>query len=747
MYQVSKSYKESMKNPLRNRSYFKVVLGLINQEAQMSAYVDSVEEYAGYSDLDRIFETSDVGTNYATYEQDFWPADGSMIFLPRSESDYIKNFLVTDEFASSETIIVFKFGYGSSDIRGLTIRFTGNYPSKFTVITSDGTEYDFENDSLIFETETVFSNTSEIKIRINEMSIPNNRVRISYVKFGLGLEYDNEWIKTIDSSRYASPISEELPEIDFVLNLKNEDQIFNVDNPSSEINFLESGQNFGVMCGYELDDGSIEWMNLHTLFVSEWSANDDTATIKAVDRFKFMEDSYYKGKYYPDGISLYDLALDVLSDAEIYESECFLDSYLKEVYVKNPLPNVSHKEALQIIANAGRCILDYDRNGKISLHHAFTPDFETESNGTVYYSDVTAIDKNTKKNEYATYEEAYWSADGSALFVPREGIQNTGYVSSQISDEDGLFTENPIITRTLNATYKSYGMLINFSGNLPKNFQIRTYLSDELLDDVEISSGIQESMEISYEFQEFDKIEIEFKETEPNSRIHIDYISLGSETDYRIEYGDMFTTPVGTQLEKIKNIKVTRTIYSNSETEEELSSDTITYYGENQIYYFSDPSYGYSVSLEESTSGKTATIVESGCYFVELSFSGFSVGDEIKTVIKGKKYNLSTSVYSEQIYNRGSDKEWINPLVSDYEHSVDLCKWLKDYYASGVEYELDYRGEPAIDPGDVIYQENKYNDELKVVVLESQLSFNGAISGGLLTRRLENVVRTKNGLG
>ena len=29
---------------------------------------------------------------------------------------------------------------------------------------------------------------------ITEMSVPNNRVRIDYIQFGLGLEYDNEWI-------------------------------------------------------------------------------------------------------------------------------------------------------------------------------------------------------------------------------------------------------------------------------------------------------------------------------------------------------------------------------------------------------------------------------------------------------------------------------------------------------------------------------------------------------------------------
>ena len=90
---------------------------------------------------------------------------------------------------------------------------------------------------------------------------------------------------------------------------------------------------------------------------------------------------------------------------------------------------------------------------------------------------------------------------------------------------------------------------------------------------------------------------------------------------------------------------------------------------------------------------------------------------------------------------------WNNPLISDYEHCKDVAEWLADYYASGVEYELDYRGEPALDAGDTIFQENKYVENLKVVVEEVQQTFNKRIVGALRTRRKERVDRAKNGLG
>ena len=498
-----------------------------------------------------------------------------------------------------------------------------------------------------------------------------------------------------------------------------------------------------VVMGYMLDNGKVEWLQMHSLYVYEWSASDEKATIKAVDVLKFLSDDYYKGQYYEAGITLYDLAVLVLEDAGVAQEDYYLDTYLKKIIVHNPLPNVRHKEALQIIANAGRCVLDYDRYGRIRIHSLFRPECETTSNGTTDYSDVSSIDTQTVKTDYATYENNRWLADGQMVFLPKSGVQNAGYVSLAVSDENGLFTENPIITRTLEAKYKAYGIYIEFGKNLPKKFVIRTYSDNVLHDTITIQSGIAENFELQYDFAEYDKVEIEFVETEPHNRIHVNYISLGSETAYKLEYDDLYSTPVGTQLDKIKNVKVARYLYSKSNVEDDLASETLVYDGNNAIYYMTDACYGYKASIEEAKSGQSVEIKSSGAYYVELAVSGVSVGEEIKIAVKGYKYNVSTAYTVQTINNRGTDKEWQNPLISDAEHGKLVTAWLADYFASGIQYELDYRGEPAIDCGDTIGQENKYDPDLKAIVEESQITFNaGLLGGGLITRRKECVART-----
>lgn len=528
-------------------------------------------------------------------------------------------------------------------------------------------------------------------------------------------------------------------------------EAFGIHSPSTVMkekgNFIMDGLIGGVTDKFQsvIDFFSNLKDSMGSLYVYEWSASDEKATIKAVDVLKFLEDDYYKGQYYEKGISLYDLAELVFADAGVGNDDYYLDTYLKKVTVYNPLPKVKHKEALQIIANAGRCVLDYDRYGRIRIHSLFQPSMETTSNGTTYYSDIKNVDIQTQKSDFATYEKNRWLADGKMLFLSKEDVQNTGYVSSAISDENGLFTENPVITRTLEAKYKAYGIYIAFSNKLPKKFIIRTYADNVLNDTLTIQSGIANDFEIQYDFPEYDKMEIEFVETEPNSRIHVDYISIGSETSYRIEYDDLYSTPVGTQLDRIKNVRVARYLYSKSSVEDELATEMLTYDGENAIYYMSDACYGYTVSIEDGKSGQLANVVSSGAYYVEIAVSGVAIGETVNITVKGYKYNVSTAYDVQTVNNRGTDKEWQNPIISNAEHSKQVATWLADYFSSGIEYELDYRGEPAIDCGDTIGQENKYDPDLKTIVEESQITLNaGLLGGGLVTRRKNSVARTKN---
>lgn len=63
-------------------------------------------------------------------------------------------------------------------------------------------------------------------------------------------------------------------------------------------------------------------------------------------------------------------------------------------------------------------------------------------------------------------------------------------------------------------------------------------------------------------------------------------------------------------------------------------------------------------------------------------------------------------------------------MMSDMGMANDLAEWLGDYYASGIEYEYDTRGNPEIDVNDIVYQENEFHKDMKVNIYRQTLNFN-----------------------
>ena len=71
------------------------------------------------------------------------------------------------------------------------------------------------------------------------------------------------------------------------------------------------------------------------------------------------------------------------------------------------MPVVSHKEALQLIANAGRCILYQDRSGNIFMKSSFVPDMEAASDNEAYFSHAGAVLDKKAKQSYAMTARDY----------------------------------------------------------------------------------------------------------------------------------------------------------------------------------------------------------------------------------------------------------------------------------------------------------------------------------------------------
>lgn len=738
MQKVSKAYKDSMKSSLRERAYIMLSFGLVNQEAQAKASIKA-GRFAYYSNKNNLFGEHGDDVVYATLEENFTKVDGSMLFPPRNtpgQSFYDTGLVGESLVSEAKCEVTIGLNTIPTDFKGLTINFGENYPVDFDVVGSTGQTIQFrDNTQSLWTTEEVLENTTSIKLVFYRMKNPQSRLRIYSIRFGYGLVYYNDSVMDSKLESYISPIGADVPQIDFYVQLKNYDHYFNVDNPKSAINYLETGQEMDILYGYQLPDSdTIEWIQGSHLLCSEWESDDNTATIRCQDVFRNMDSEYRKGLYSPSGKSYYDLAREILTDAGI--TSYYIDPRLKTLYTNNPMPRVQYKEALQIIANACRCTLGQTRFGDIQIKSSFMPGATVQTNGEAPFSHAAAIMEETEKDEYGTLAGNYTPVNGTMFFLPpgNKGSLNTGYVSEEVSNADGTFTKNPVITVTLGALRAYYGLKFVFGQTLPAAFTIRTYSGGNLVTTLQVTEEeIDKTTVVLYSFDDFDSLELEFTKTaEPYNRIVLNYLSLNDVTDFTMTRRDMTSSPKAIKQELVKEVIVPCYVYQQGNREENLINEEVDVVaGQIETYYVQDPSYGYIPKLDEVTG--RAEVVDWGNYYVTLKFK---VSGTYRLEVQGYRYKIVEKYATKTLHLRGKTVKWSNPLISDMQMATDLVEWLADYYTSGIEYEYDTRGNPEIDVTDVVFQENEFYPDMKVNIYRHTIGFNQAFSGRVTARRI-----------
>lgn len=718
MQAVSSAYRAEQKEYLREESYIWVYLGVISKEAQ--AHSVSNGTFAIYASPQLVNSTINFEGYYAIPEENFIKTDGTQFFLPRNKNSFaLYQGLVTQEMCDSVT---FTFGkYTHLDIKGLTIDFGEHYPTSFE-ITNGTYTYSYENDKPgQWITEDIFRDTAYITITPHAMIGGQKRLRILSILFGVGLMFDNNSLVATSWKSECSHVSNELPTKAFSFSIDNYSKKFAADDPNSYLAFLEEQQEVEFLYGRNLQDGTLYTIPGGKLRLKTWSSDDTQASFNAVGFLDYSESKYIKGKYYPNGRSLYDLAVDVCEDAGI--ENYTIDNYLQTMHTKNPLPIEKHKNLLQLIANASRSIMRETRDGGIEIKSSFTPDVVniTTNGETVYSKIANTIKEDITVTDYATSEKDFTRIDGAHYFLPRASTTYaaTGFISSHVSDANGDFITKPEITIEWETAWTFFGMSMAFYNVVPSSITIYSYHYEDLVDskeydDIDYMTSIEDS------FIGISKLRIVFNKTRPYQRIHLSHMSFGDITDYVLDYADMSSSPVASVAEKIKNVNVTYYEYSYGSTQKKLSS-TMAVVGSN-VVTFNNPAYNYTLHYSGTQTG-TLNIVNSGAYYIEFTSS---IAAEVD--INGIEFVVSTKEVTQEVRQIGTDKTASNMLIDNVTDAQKEAEWLAEYFANDIDYTISYRGEPALDPDDLIYTENKNVERNLVRITSTQIDTSTGMS-------------------
>ena len=721
MQRVSAAYKAEQNEYLRNENYVWVYLGVVSKEAQANA--KSVGQFTSYSSSQSVFTEREFEAYYAIPEENFIKVNSSQYFLPRQiELFGLWQGLVTQEIDGSVT---FSFDpYTRLDIKGLTIDFGEYYPTDFEVTNGNVTyTYDYTNDSPgQWICEDVFYASPYIKITPRSMIGGRQRLRILSIMFGVGLMFDNTTLISTSWKQECAHLSDNLPSKQFSFTIDNLNKKFAADDPHSYTHFLKEQQDIEFDYGRKLEDGSVYTIKGGKLYLKTWSSTDTQAKFTAVGFLDYQSGTYKKGKYYPNGISLWQLAVDVCEDAGI--EDYTIDNYLKTLYTHNPLPVQTHKNLLQLIASASQSIIRETRDGALEIKSSFEPNLTSiTSNSETFYSNVSnVIDDSIAVGDYATSEKDFTYADGIQYFLPRTAAQNyidTGYISGSVSNADGTFITNPTVTIEWEASWTFFNINVIFGDVKPEEFIVRTYSFGDLVDTI-TQDDIEFDTLVDYDFYDINKLVIEFTKAQPYNRIHVDRVRFGKLTDYSIDYMDMKTSPVATTAELVRNVSVNYYEYAYGGEFKKLGTVSTTV-GENEIT-FSKPSHGYTLAYSDGESG-TLTILESGAYYIKYSST-----IDANVDISGYEFLITENPITSPLHDLGTDKTVSNVLIDNKDRANEELEWVCAYFDNDIDYTITYRGEPALDADDQIYIENKYVEKNLIRVLSTQIDTSTGMS-------------------
>ena len=396
MYNVSEAYKTEMRQEVRNFSYMKIKFGVTDPDALRYGYVSATSSKLAYSSEPDLVDEKNVSRRYGTLEPGFWLLDGSKNTFPTNAGwqGFVSTGLSNDAgVISSPASITIKFKQGDYyRFFGLTFRFDvkcQEWPENVTIKSyQNGTlidtqthtvdNYEFVVESGIPAGEDTYLDT--LVVEFSKTRIPRRRFRLEGITLGVYKNINEsriinaEWNRSNDLMNTTAPIDE------FNFSFYDEERFYNPENPSGIWSYLDEGQQITTQYGYELDDGSIEWVPGGSHYTNGAPTVDDSGVLsqvsfKAVSRIQSLNDVYEAGIYNDSGVTLYQLAVDVLTFMDLKPADYVLSNSLKSYSTKAPLPVLTARELLQLIANAGMCVLYVNRNNQIV--------FETRNNSTV----------------------------------------------------------------------------------------------------------------------------------------------------------------------------------------------------------------------------------------------------------------------------------------------------------------------------------------------------------------------------
>jgi len=431
MIATSSRYKQEMEETLRGSTDVTVSFFVTDPDAVALGTVTSNGELPFSSVADIL--SQEGYQSRILLETGRWLTDG-LSDLSETNQGYISSEVSNSSGTfTSNPVVTLSFSSGVSfpALQLIFDTFRGAYPKEILVTAINSSAVTVVSASTtiivgaIISVERAFHDITEIQIEFALMYNPLDRARLAFVGLGKTLEYKSDDVNSklisAEQTRYVDITNATLPEYLFSFTIDNTDKSLNPEEEDNIFNYITARQPIDITWRYTLEAGRVQAIpGGRMLTTGEVASSGKEITISASSRLSFMDKIYSKGVYSSAGTSYYDLAVAVLEDSDLPNDWWNIDETLKDYYTHAPLPILSGKALLQLIAGATNSALYTTVKGYITIKYSPTTEVDFYLSEGKQIVAFPVLDQKPTLKSTTVYSRDYIPASSSTTIFSKD---------------------------------------------------------------------------------------------------------------------------------------------------------------------------------------------------------------------------------------------------------------------------------------------------------------------------------------
>lgn len=347
----------------------KATYGIIDNTLKVDTPTPTTSGASEFCDITSSLN-SEAKQRLTYLEKDYFQLDGTYV-LPEIGKKYATGWessQIADENGHISAWVEYVFAIRHVSV-GIVLTFPDNcIPKNFVV--------SWYNDTTLLQSVAITNNTETKKyitqivegwnrVRVTFSKVPaQQRARLSSILFGISLDISGDIVIEVSADKTTDMSADYFTSGEVSLSFYNDGSIFRVDDIRNLPLELQTAMRLSI---YTLSPQETVYKAWGDYFSQNTTITDDgqTITITGYDNLYELSTSYYrKGVVYPEGRSLSAWAQEVADDVGL---DIDIDSSFDNIISRGYITEVPHREALRLIAEAGRGRLRIDNDGLLHL--------------------------------------------------------------------------------------------------------------------------------------------------------------------------------------------------------------------------------------------------------------------------------------------------------------------------------------------------------------------------------------------